>query len=190
VFEPYDWVVLPSGSCASMLRHGYQELLGSESDHVTRKTFELAEFLAAYLGPDTLRPNSLGNGLTGQRVAYHHGCHALRARGVDDQPLALLRACGAEVVEWEAARECCGFGGAFSIRFPEVSGAMADRKLDTLPPIDLLTSADPGCLLQLGGRLSRRGLKVKVEHLASLLRLGGEKGRARPVAPVAQDHLA
>ena len=183
-----------SGSCASMVRNGYRELLGERRGaEIGDRVFELGEFLARELGgegaagvaaapgadlesADAGEPGGalpkLGEGLCGKRIAYHHGCHALRELEVRAQPPALLRACGAETVAWEAAEECCGFGGLFSTKFPEVSAAMADRKLDTLPSVDVLTSADPGCLMQLGGRLRRRGGTLPVRHLASLLREG------------------
>ena len=88
------------------------------------------------------------------------------------QPLALLEGAGATVVDWPADRECCGFGGTFSVKLPSVSAGMADRKLDTLPEVDLLTSADPGCLLQLDGRSRHRRSGLAVRHLASVLREG------------------
>jgi len=169
VFAGADWVVLPSGSCAGMLRAVFPELLAGE-DHeraldLAERTFELAQFLVQVMGVDRL-----GAGLAGTRVAYHHGCHALRELGVHDEPLALLRGTGAEVVAWEADRECCGFGGLFSVKLPEVSCAMADRKLDTLPEVDLVTSADGGCLMQLSGRAGRRRGRVPAfRHLASVL---------------------
>lgn len=183
-----DYVVLPSGSCAAMLRHGYGELDGhagppaggrAAADHTDEpatvlagRTSELAEFIVK-----VLEIERLGSGLTGKRIAYHHGCHALRGLGVHEEPLTLLRAAGAEVVEWEAAEECCGFGGLFSAKLPHVSAAMADRKLDTLPAVDLVTSADPGCLLHLSGRSDERGGGPPFRHLASVL---WEAARGRP----------
>lgn len=170
VFGDADAVVLPSGSCAAMLRRFYAELFPEKSEEAAavrdlrERTRELSEFLVEVLGTE-----ELGDGLRGQRVAYHHGCHALRELGVRDAPLRLLAGAGAEVVPWEAAEECCGFGGLFSVKNPEVSAAMADRKLDTLPQADVLTSADGGCLLQLRGRLRRRGSDLPVRHLAELL---------------------
>lgn len=183
VLESSDWVVLPSGSCTAMIRHHYHALLSSargrddaaeqpDGDLAARaarlasRTFELAEFIVDVLGIE-----QLGDGLAGRRIAYHHGCHALRELGLRDEPLRLLRNAGATIVDWEAAEECCGFGGLFAVRMPEVSAAMADRKLDTLLVVqpDILTSADGGCLLQLGGRSRRRGLDIPVRHLAHLL---------------------
>jgi L-lactate dehydrogenase complex protein LldE len=147
-----------------MIRSHYPDLAGSEGSELAARTFELSQFLVDIVGV-----GSLGNGLAGRRVAYHHGCHALRELRVEQEPLTLLRGAGAEVVSWETDRECCGFGGLFSTKMPEVSAAMADGKLDTLPEVDVVTSADGGCLMQLGGRSTRRGSGPPFVHLASLL---------------------
>lgn len=173
-FGDADYVVLPSGSCAAMLRNHYAELLAAEDSgqelaslarELGERTFELSEFLVKVLGV-----SELGRGLEGRRVAYHHGCHALRGLGIQSEPVRLLESAGARVLEWEAAEECCGFGGLFAVKMPEVSAAMADRKLHTLPEADVLTSADGGCLLQLRGRAARRSSAVPpVRHLARLL---------------------
>lgn len=172
VFGESEYVVLPSGSCACMLRRFHAHLfhdddLSARADDLAGRTFELAEFLVRVLGV-----TDLGRGLEGRRIAYHHGCHALRELGIREEPLALLENAGAEVAPWEAAEECCGFGGLFSVRFPRVSAGMADRKLDTLAEagdVDLLTSADCGCLLQLSGRMRKRGQDLDVRHLADVL---------------------
>ena len=161
-----EHVVLPSGSCAGMIRCFYPTLVGGDgADRVAERTYELSQFVTEVLGVDRL-----GDGLEGQRVVYHHSCHALRELRIRDAPLALLRGCGAEVVPWIAAEECCGFGGMFSAKLPEVSAGMADRKLDTLPHADFVTSSDAGCLLQLSGRAShRRSSGPPFVHLASAL---------------------
>lgn len=165
VFQGTDYVVLPSGSCAAMVRAVYPELLDTaDAEALGRRTYELSQFLVHVLGVE-----SLGTGLEGTRVAYHHGCHALRELGVEAEPVDLLRAAGAQVMAWEADRECCGFGGLFSAKLPEVSAGMADRKLETLPELDVLTSADGGCLLQLSGRADSRGRDLPILHLARLL---------------------
>jgi L-lactate dehydrogenase complex protein LldE len=169
VFEDAEYVVLPSGSCAAMLRNSYRKLRsgGGRSDGalgLEARTYELSEFLV-----DVLGVSELGRGLEGLKIAYHHGCHALRELGIDRQPVQLLEGAGAEIVRWEADRECCGFGGLFSVKNPEVSVAMADRKLDTLPSVDAVVSADGGCLLQLEGRAKRRRVTVPFRPLASLL---------------------
>jgi L-lactate dehydrogenase complex protein LldE len=170
VFEQSEYVVLPSGSCTTMVRAFYPELYREQSgpyqkaNELAGKTYELAEFIVKVLGI-----SKLGSGLQGQHIAYHHGCHALRELGIRNEPLTLLRNAGAELLNWEAAEECCGFGGLFSVKLPEVSLSMADRKLDTLPRLDYLTSADGGCMLHLSGRIQNRKLKVPVKPLASVL---------------------
>ncbi|MFV2008079.1 MAG: (Fe-S)-binding protein [Longimicrobiales bacterium] len=168
VLADAEYVVVPSGSCAAMMRRGYAELFGDDGGaavaELAGRTFELAEFIVRVLGVD-----AVGSGLAGRRVAYHHGCHALRELGSREEPLTLLRNAGAELVEWEAAEECCGFGGLFSAKLPEVSAAMADRKLDTLPDPDIVTSADPGCLLHLSGRAAQRRSGPVFKHLAGVL---------------------
>jgi len=167
VLRDTDYVVLPSGSCAGMIRCFYPGLVGAEADAaraLAARTFELSQFVVEVLGVARL-----GDGLRGRRIAYHHSCHALRELGVREAPVSLLAGCGAEVVEWKAAEECCGFGGLFSAKLPEVSAAMADHKLDTLPEIDLVTSTDGGCLLQLGGRAAKRRTGPPFRHLASVL---------------------
>jgi L-lactate dehydrogenase complex protein LldE len=175
VLDETEYVVLPSGSCAGMVRCFYPELLTDRAEAVealASRTYELSQFLTEVLGVD-----QLGRGLRGRRIAYHHSCHALRELGVQDAPLELLAGCGAEVMEWKAAEECCGFGGLFSAKLPEVSAAMADRKLDTLPDVDLVTSTDGGCLLQLSGRAGRRRIGPPFRHLASVLWEGVQEPR-------------
>jgi len=168
VFSDSEYVVLPSGSCAGMMRSHYAELLGDggaeRTAALSAKTFELSEFIVRVLGVE-----ELGAGLAGRRIAYHHACHALREVGIREEPLTLLRHAGAEVFPWEADEECCGFGGLFSVKLPHVSAAMADRKLATLPEVDVVTSTDGGCLLQLSGRASQGGTAVPFRHLATLL---------------------
>lgn len=192
-------VVLPSGSCAAMMRNAYPRLLGE--DAAIPAVYELAEYLVDVVGSggaptpgdgaDAATSGARPPPLRGLRVAYHHGCHALRELGVREAPLSLLRAAGAELVEWPAAEECCGFGGLFAVKLPSVSGAMADRKLETLPEgVDVLTSSDPGCLMQLGGRLTHRGSGdassgsdlplPRVVHLATLLREAWEGATGAP----------
>ncbi len=151
-----------------MIRQFYPVVMGDAEREravdLAGRTYELAQFMV-----EVVEVEALGAGLAGRRIAYHHGCHALRELGVRQEPIDLLRGCGAEVVQWEADEECCGFGGLFGAKLPEVSAAMADRKLDTLPDVDFVTSSDGGCLLQLTGRSSKRGAGVEFRHLASVL---------------------
>jgi L-lactate dehydrogenase complex protein LldE len=167
VLDKAEYVVLPSGSCAGMIHGFYPALLEDVADRaraLAERTYELSQFLVDVLGVERL-----GTGLSGRKVAYHHSCHALRELGVREAPLKLLRGCGAEVLAWKADEECCGFGGLFSAKLPEVSAGMADRKLNTLPEADFVTSTDGGCLMQLSGRAARRRGAPPFRHLASAL---------------------
>lgn len=166
VFEDDDAeaVVLPSGSCATMVKKFYPRIAG-EAGALAARTYELAEFLV-----HRLEVAKLGSGLAGKRIALHQGCHALRELRLETEPRTLLEGAGAEVVPWEAEEECCGFGGLFSVKMTAVSGAMADRKLDTLPDgVDWVVSGDGGCLLQLDGRSRAQGRNLEFVHLATAL---------------------
>jgi L-lactate dehydrogenase complex protein LldE len=156
-------IVCPSGSCATMVAHYLPGLLDAEPYEV----YELSAFLGKEASNTVL--------LAGKRVAYHDSCHLLRELGVSEEPRALLRAAGAEVEELERPDLCCGFGGTFSVRQPEVSVAMADDKLADAgrTGAEALVTADPGCLLHLRARAARTG-GPRVVHLASALARGLE----------------
>ena len=183
VFADSDAVVLPSGSCATMVKKFYPRIAGEAQGRAAQaaaladKTFELGEFIVHRLGI-----TGLGNGLAGRRVAVHQGCHALRELRLETEPAALLEGAGAEVVPWEAQDECCGFGGLFSVKMTDVSVAMADRKLDTLPEVDWVVSGDGGCMLQLDGRSRARERGVEFVHLATALWRGVGGGRGGAMA--------
>ena len=178
VFADSETVVLPSGSCATMVKKFYPRIARSatgegragaagqaaQASALADRTFELAEFILHRLGV-----TKLGDGLAGRRVAVHQGCHALRELRLETELAVLLEGAGAEVVPWEAQDECCGFGGLFSVKMPDVSAAMADRKLDTLPEVDWVVSGDGGCMLHLDGRNRARGTGVEFVHLATAL---------------------
>ena len=187
VFADAEAVVVPSGSCATMVKKFYANLMRAArrtgpaasrgNGHRTRataladRTWELGEFIVQRLGV-----TELGDGLTGRRVAIHQGCHALRELRLESEPAVLLEGAGAEVVPWEAQDECCGFGGLFSVKMSAVSAGMADRKLDTLPPVDWVVSGDGGCVLHLDGRSRARGLGIEFVHLATALWRGVSRG--------------
>lgn len=174
VFEDAEAVVSPSGSCAAMVRH-YPELFQDEEAQYRRalalaeKTFELTQFLV-----DRLGVTDLGSDLSGVRVAYHDSCHAMRNLGVWAQPRTLLTAAGATLLPWDES--CCGFGGLFSVKLPELSEAMMARKVASLRTdaigADVLVSTDLGCLMQLGGGLTRGGRGPQALHVAELLERG------------------
>jgi L-lactate dehydrogenase complex protein LldE len=153
-------VVCPSGSCAAMVTHHLPELVGAGP-------FEVWE-LSAFLDARGVRPGTRNEG---RRVAYHDSCHMLRELGVSDAPRRLLEASGATLVPLPRPDLCCGFGGTFSVRQPEISVAMADDKLTGAAGAEALVTADPGCLMHLRGRTERtEGLPVF--HLATALKRG------------------
>ncbi len=153
-------VVCPSGSCASMVTHRLPELLGCEPLDV----YELSAFLDAR-GAPVPRVNE------GRSVAYHDSCHMLRELEVVDAPRRLLERSGATIVPLPRPDLCCGFGGTFSVRQPEISVAMADEKLAGARGADALVTADPGCLMQLRGR-AEHTQAPPVVHLATALARG------------------
>jgi L-lactate dehydrogenase complex protein LldE len=162
-------VVVPSGSCAAMMRLHWPELFGGDRDQaraerVSARVFELSQYLVDEAGVE-----SLGRPL-GWTVGYHDSCHMLRELRVVEPPRRLVRGV-CELEELPRSDRCCGFGGAFSVRYPEVATAMADDKLQTVASagVEIVVSADPGCIMHLEGRASRVGSPVRVVHLASLL---------------------
>jgi L-lactate dehydrogenase complex protein LldE len=163
-FAGYDAVVMPSGSCAGMVRDIYPELLGVPdlADHV----YELSEFLVDVLGVEDV------GAYFPHRVTYHPTCHSLRMLGVGDKPLRLLRAVkGLDLVELPAADSCCGFGGTFALKNADVSSAMlADKMTSVLDTgADVVTAGDNSCLMHIGGGLSRLATGVHPLHLAEIL---------------------
>lgn len=167
--EPYPVVVL-SGSCAAMLRHGYEELFaGSPEWHrrareVASRTFEFSEFVV-----DRLRVLELG-ATQSAALAYHPSCHLLRGLGVDRQPMELLGAVSGQGPE-RLEPECCGFGGIFSVDQAEISQAMLDRKLQEVQAsgAEVVVGCDVGCLMHLEGGLRQRSSRVRCSHLAQVL---------------------
>ena len=153
-------VVVPSGSCAAMVRDRLPGLLGCEPFDV----HELSAFLDANDVP-------LEDTNAGRTIAYHDACHALRELGIADEPRRLLERTGARLQPLPRPDLCCGFGGTFSVRQPEVSIAMADEKLAGATAADALVTADPGCLLHLHARAKKMG-GARVVHLATALARG------------------
>lgn len=169
-----DAIVAPSGSCVATVRHQLPMLAQEAGDtelaaailQLADRVFELSELLVARLGVEDV-------GATfHERVAYHPACHSLRVLRIGDGPLRLLRAVrGLELVELPGATECCGFGGLFSTKHHELSGAMLHRKLAALRASEatVVTAVDGSCLMHLGGGLSRSGSPIKAMHLAEIL---------------------
>jgi L-lactate dehydrogenase complex protein LldE len=165
-------IVVPSGSCAAMIRHGYLELFAEDSKwlpiarSVAARTFEFSEFLVDQLG--VIDTGAYFRG----RICYHASCHVLRDIGVDTQPRALLQSVHeAEIVELNGADECCGFGGVFSVEHPEISAEMLNRKLDNIKASDaqVVVACDSGCIANINGGFNRRGEMNRAHHIAEIL---------------------
>jgi L-lactate dehydrogenase complex protein LldE len=163
-------VVVPSGSCTTMIRHHWPQLFAGTRDEasarsVGARTYELTEFLALQA------PAVPGSAAAKGRVTYHPSCHLTRELEIVEQPQAALREAGYTVEALDDQDRCCGFGGTFSVSFPDVSVAMADDKLDaaTARGTTRLTSCDLSCLIHLEGRAATRGLAMQFPHVAELL---------------------
>jgi L-lactate dehydrogenase complex protein LldE len=176
VFEaaPGD-VVMPSGSCAHMIRHNYSELFADDPTWLPRarslagRTFEFTEYLVDILGITDCAAHWDG------ALAYHPTCHLHRGLGVDRQPRELLaHVHGAEIHPLPEAEDCCGFGGIFSVEHPELSAEMLKRKLATFETTEspTLVVADAGCLMHIQGGLHRNKMRQKVVHIAQVLAQG------------------
>ena len=169
--EGSEAIVLPSGSCTAMTRH-WPELFAEDESWraraaaVAARCHELSAFLVRVLARTELGARFEG------RVSWHDACHGLRELGLKSEPRALLaQVRGLELHESSQAESCCGFGGTFSVKFPELSVAMLDRKLQGLEEAQVraVVSSDVSCLLQIEGRLARRGSSIRALHLAELL---------------------
>ncbi len=174
VFEPYEVVVVPSGSCVGSVRHQHAWVarsagdagLAARAEAVAARTYELSELLV-----DVLGVTDVGASYP-HRVTYHPTCHSLRMVRVGDRPLRLLREVrGIDLVELPRAEECCGFGGTFAVKNAEVSTAMlADKMSGVLTSrAEVVTAGDSSCLLHIGGGLSRLRTGVRTVHLAEIL---------------------
>jgi L-lactate dehydrogenase complex protein LldE len=172
-FEGCDWLVAPSGSCSGMIRTHYADLFADDPAMLRRvealaaKTRELTDFLANELKLARVPGRFEG------RVTYHDSCSGLREMGVKSQPRALLGLVpGLELVEMAECETCCGFGGTFSIKFGEISARLADNKCQHVvnADVDAVVLGDLGCMLNIEGRLSRRGdTRTRVLHVAEVL---------------------
>lgn len=179
IFAQYDYVVLPSGSCTAMFRVFYPELfakdvaLHEQAASLSKRTYELSEFLVKVAGV-----TRLGAAFRG-KIAYHASCHLMRELGIIDAPQNLIEQVdGVEFVPMDLADQCCGFGGTFAVKYPQISDAMLQKKIASLKraDVDALVSCDAGCLLHIAGRLHRQGESIRILHLAELLDSGAETG--------------
>ncbi|SPE39053.1 Lactate utilization protein A [Candidatus Sulfopaludibacter sp. SbA3] len=171
-FEKSETVVVPSGSCTSMIVHHFAELFHKEPDSLARvhalekRVFEFSTFLT-----QVARVEDVGARFE-DIVTFHDGCHGLRELGVKSAPRRLLaHVRGLELREMQPAEDCCGFGGTFSVKFDELSGAMGRSKVESIvrTGANTVVSLDPSCLMQIQGVLSRSGSPIRTMHLAEVL---------------------
>ncbi len=170
-FEGYDYVVVPSGSCGGMLKKHYPELFEEPADaakaaDLASRTFELVSFLVDIMGVDRVDAS------LGARVTYHDSCAGLRELGIRQQPRRLLRTvAGLELHELVDAEVCCGFGGTFCVKYPDVSTKMVSDKVEQVEAsgAELVLAGDLGCLMNMAGRLKRLGSNIEARHVAEVL---------------------
>ena len=171
VFKHAEFVVCPSGSCATMVRTFYADLLASSSLRddaiaVASRTFELSEFLVKVAGVTQV------GAVFPHAVTYHASCHGLRELHLRDEPLQLLRqVAGLKLIEMARSEECCGFGGTFAIKFADISAAMGNSKAESVADTkaEFVTAIDPSCLMHLQGIMCKRQDQARTIHLASIL---------------------
>lgn len=175
VFEKSERIIMPSGSCASMVHHGYPTLFAGDpvwekrAEEFVHKTYEFSQFIVDVLGITDVGATFR------KKVTYHSSCHMSRLLGVEEQPKALLRQVkGIDFIELPYSYDCCGFGGTFSMKLADISGAIVDEKVDHVieTGAEVLAGCDLTCLMNINGRLTRRGAPVKVMHLAQVLDQG------------------
>ena len=171
-FEGFDFIVAPSGSCAGMLKKHYPELFANEvkwkerADAFAGKVFELVSFLVDVAGVERVKA------AFGETVTYHDSCSGLRELGVQAQPRKLLESVeGLTLRELPGADICCGFGGTFCVKYPDISNAMVERKTGAIAETgaSTLLAGDMGCLLNMAGKLKRQGSTVQARHVAEVL---------------------
>lgn len=172
LFKNHDYVVVPSGSCAGMIRAHYPGLLADDPNYaalalsLASRTFELLSFLVRVMGVERTPATYL------ETVTYHDSCSGLRELGIKDEPRKLLAGVeGLSLKELTGAEECCGFGGTFCVKYPEISTKMVDDKVAGIESTGASTvlAGDLGCLMNIAGRLKRKGSKVKARHVAEVL---------------------
>jgi L-lactate dehydrogenase complex protein LldE len=176
-FEACEYIVAPSGSCAGMIRTHYPDLFRDDPDELARaervcaKTYELTDFLV-----NVLRVEQVPGRFEGT-VTYHDSCAGLRELGVKAQPRALLGKAGVTISEMTQPEQCCGFGGTFAVKFGDISSHIAERKCEDIAAcgVDAVVLGDLGCMMNIEGRLRRRGdTTTRVLHVAEILAGLGE----------------
>jgi L-lactate dehydrogenase complex protein LldE len=181
-FGGYEYVVVPSGSCGGMLKRHLPHLfdddpnLRARADALATKTFELVSFLTDVVGVDSLQTRYAGGPVT-----YHDSCSGLRELGIKRQPRKLLESIGITITEMSEPEICCGFGGTFCVKYPDISVRMVSDKVRDIVATDAesVLAGDLGCLLNIAGRLQREGHRTKVRHVAEVL--AGMTGQVPPI---------
>ncbi|MDP6452591.1 MAG: (Fe-S)-binding protein [SAR202 cluster bacterium] len=175
-YQSAERVVIPSGSCASMVRVFYNELFHEEPDTLSSaqalapRVSEFTEFVSDVLGAEKLE--GLAHNPKPMRVTYHESCHLKRELGVDSQPRSLIRSLpGVELVEMPQAEVCCGFGGTFSVKYADISAAMLRDKIANIQSanVDAVVAGDMSCLMHIGGGLEKQDTGIRAIHIAQLL---------------------
>jgi L-lactate dehydrogenase complex protein LldE len=173
IFQPYQYVVTPSGSCCAMVREQYHQLLHDDPewqqpmDSLRSKTYEFVEFLDKVLKVDFHQFKLPAR----QEITYHYTCH-LRGIGVKDEGVRLLRQIGnVEFKPMEKTDQCCGFGGTFAVKYPAISGAIVEDKVNCIARTGAQTVVcnDAGCTMNISGMCHRRGTQTQVKHIAQLM---------------------
>ena len=189
-FKGFDHVVAPSGSCAGMIRRHLPELFADDAgwreraEGLAARTWELTSFLVDVCGAaavERLRGAAAPRGV--RRATYHDSCSGLRELGVREQPRRLLAGvAGLDLVELPDREACCGFGGAFCVKYPEISGRMVEEKVENVAATgaDVVLAGDLGCLLNIAGRLGREGRPVRAFHVAEVLAGTADRGIGEP----------
>jgi L-lactate dehydrogenase complex protein LldE len=176
MFEDAENVVIPSGSCATMVKVFYPDLFADDPEMLPRvealssRVHEFSEFIVNVLGVKNIGAKATG------RVTYHDACHLLRELGVSGEPRSLIQGTGVDFVEMENSDTCCGFGGLFAVKYPDISMAILGEKLKNIEATRARTviANDCGCLMHIGGAMGRDGMKIKPVHIAEFL--AGEMG--------------
>jgi len=172
IFEDAEAIVCPSGSCVDMVRNHYGDLFENDSrwlaraEHVAVKTFEFSEFLV-----DVLKVEDAGASFA-ERVTYHDSCHLMRGIGVSRQPRVLIsNVKEIDFVEMHDADRCCGFGGTFSFKYPDISTVMLEEKVRNIEAsgAGVVVGCDMGCLMNIQGMLKRKNININTMHIAELL---------------------
>ena len=183
IFDGDGYVVVPSGSCATMIKVYYLEVFKDDpvllerAQKLSERTHELSEFLVNVVGAEDVGSSFQGT------VTYHDACHLLRELHVSSEPRELIDGvAGAELAEMTDSGTCCGFGGLFAVKYPDISAAILDEKLQNIEATgaDAVVANDCGCLMNIRGAMNRRGMRQRALHIAEVLAVGADAAGEAP----------